>query len=508
MIDTITSVSKILFNEGIEIPLTGGTSSEEQEYQPNADMVWARQVCENDVQDGFTGKFLIMLGDLSETTPLPILPKGAIKTSDGVYYTNDKSVVVTVTHTWDDTNARISESYQGRYNKVRWVISYSSDGILNSQNTISNKAIYVCFSNINCKQALGNSLPHNLVECIEFINNATLSGNTVKFSEAPVLKAIFFPNTSNLTSLFGAFTDNYNLKFISLSNTENITSLQNAFKLCYSLEKVVLPNTKKVGSFAYAFQGCVNLKNVEFDTTNSTENTYMFSGCSLLEKANILTRTDDTTYYCDYIFNECVSLKEVSIDTSNARSLTYAFYKCMTLENLQKLNLKNISSLNNTFSSCYNLRKIELENTENLLNITNMCYRCAYLEDVLGLNLINVTNASSAFGSCRSLKNLILKNIKISLALSDCPLSLDSLTNIIKELHDNTSGTSTKTLTVGTANLSKLANVYVKLIDITDEMRAEDEYIDNKKPFVVCESTDEGAMLISEYVTSKNWQLK
>ena len=38
-------------------------------------------------------------------------------------------------------------------------------------------------------------------------------------------------------------------------------------------------------------------------------------------------------------------------------------------------------------------------------------------------------------------------------------------------------------------------------------MRAEDEYIDNKKPCVVCESTDEGAMTLTEYAISKNWAI-
>ena len=49
--------------------------------------------------------------------------------------------------------------------------------------------------------------------------------------------------------------------------------------------------------------------------------------------------------------------------------------------------------------------------------------------------------------------------------------------------------------------------IYVKLIGATDEMRAEDPYIDNKKPCIVCESTDEGAMTLKEYGISKNWNI-
>ena len=39
------------------------------------------------------------------------------------------------------------------------------------------------------------------------------------------------------------------------------------------------------------------------------------------------------------------------------------------------------------------------------------------------------------------------------------------------------------------------------------KMRAEDDLIDEKYPFARCESTDEGATLITDYISVKNWKL-
>ena len=38
-------------------------------------------------------------------------------------------------------------------------------------------------------------------------------------------------------------------------------------------------------------------------------------------------------------------------------------------------------------------------------------------------------------------------------------------------------------------------------------MRASDILVDRKLPFEVCNSTDSGAMTISEYLALKNWQI-
>lgn len=159
-----------------------------------------------------------------------------------------------------------------------------------------------------------------------------------------------------------------------------------------------------------------------------------------------------------------------------------------------------------------NLTEIIIDgDTSNVKSYSAAFRRLNKVITIKTLDLLNNTSAYEMFYECRALENLVLKNIKISLQIGSGSswghlLTLDSLLNTIKECWDMSSSTS-KTLTVGTANKTKLTSVYVKLIDITDEMRAEDPYIDNKKPFVVCESTDEGAMLVEEYITSKNWVL-
>lgn len=150
-----------------------------------------------------------------------------------------------------------------------------------------------------------------------------------------------------------------------------------------------------------------------------------------------------------------------------------------------------------------------LSDTSKGTNFSYMFYGCSSLTTTPTLDLRNANSISYMLNNCSKLTNLYVKNIKANLQIGYHSswghlLTVDSLVNTIYECRDTG---SIKTLTVGSANLSKLANVYVKLIDITDEMRAEDDLIDEKLPFEVCESTDEGAMLIANYVGLKNWKL-
>ena len=255
---------------------------------------------------------------------------------------------------------------------------------------------------------------------------------------------------------------------------------ENAFAAEYYNNKVTASN--KGSMFRY----CDRLTTVPlFDTSNVTSMTYMFEGCSKLTTVPLF-------------------------DTSKVVTMLSMFSGCSNLTIVPLFDLSSTIGVDSMFMSCIKLETLPLFNTSKVTTFANTFQNCTALTMVPSFDARMVTNTRNFVYGCKKLVGCYLRNIKADLQVGSGMtyghlLTLDSLKHLIYELR-NTG--SMKTLTVGSANLDKLANVYVKIIDITDEMRAEDDLIDEKLPYVVCESTDEGAMLIRDYVFEKNWQLK
>lgn len=143
------------------------------------------------------------------------------------------------------------------------------------------------------------------------------------------------------------------------------------------------------------------------------------------------------------------------------------------------------------------LDKLDFSGTTNM---NSMFDGCSSLTTIPQMDTSNVTNMSSMFKGCRNLTNLDLRNIKVNLQISNGTLyghllTVDSLVNTIKEL---VTQTSYFTLTMGTNNLKKIANLYCKIIDDTDP----------KKTMELCESTEEGAMRLTDYAQLKKWNIR
>ena len=280
-------------------------------------------------------------------------------------------------------------------------------------------------------------------------------------------------------------------------------------------------DTSKVTTMAHMFYNCDKLQTLDLSSFNTSNVTYMndmFRSCTSLTELDISSFNTSKVTNMTYMFYYCQKLQTLdlsSFNTSNVTNMAQMFNECTSLTelDLSSFNTSNVTDMSNMFNGCSALTELDLSsfNTSKVRTTYIMFNNCKELQNIIGvIDMRSVRVNNYMITGCNKLTNITLKNIKINLQLGSGTtwghlLSLDSLTNAINELWVNTGSATTK-LTIGTANLAKLDNVYVKLVTITDEMRAEDEYIDNKLPFVVCESTDEGAMLILDYAQNlKNW---
>lgn len=270
-------------------------------------------------------------------------------------------------------------------------------------------------------------------------------------------------------------------------------------------------DTSKVISMSYMFLSCKKLININLtniNMNNVTSASSLFGFCSALMNIYGLNISKVKDGY--QMFNNCSKLQTIdSLDISEMTESTWMFSGCSTLKNISILNSNKLLNTGNMFSSCIALENLIID-TSSVQIFSYMLSSCHALTTVT-LNLLNGTVLSGIISNCRNLTNLTLKNIKVSLQIGDGTswghlLTNNSLINTIQELWDLT-GQTAQTLTMSTTSKENIANIYVKLITPTQEQIEADPYINNKKPCVVCESTDEGAMLITDYAGLKNWTI-
>ena len=230
---------------------------------------------------------------------------------------------------------------------------------------------------------------------------------------------------------------------------------------------------------------------------------YLFSQYSGTSVNELISYNDtENVTNMDYMFYGCSKLTSIpQLDTSKVTTMASMFQKCSKLTTIPQLNTSKVTNMVSMFQNCSNLTTIPQLNTSEVTNMASMFQNCSNLTTILQLDTSKVTNMSNMFYGCSKLSYLKLLNVKISLRIGSETsyghlIEKDCLIQIISELIKPSSGT--RTLSMGTANIEKLADTYVKLLDDDGS---------GKYPFAVCKSTDEGAMTITDYCTAKNWTL-
>ena len=187
------------------------------------------------------------------------------------------------------------------------------------------------------------------------------------------------------------------------------------------------------------------------------------------------------------------------LEAMKLSDFSYFCYGGARTEALNVIDTSNGTNFNSMFYNCSDLTTVPKLNTSKGTNFSNMFFACISLTTIPELNIGNGTNFNNMFQNCSRLTNLTIYNIRKSITIGSGTswghlLTVDSLVHTIQEL---CAASSSQTLTMGSANLEKIANLYCKVIDGSNE----------KKPMELCESTDEGAMTLTAYANMKNWNL-
>lgn len=191
------------------------------------------------------------------------------------------------------------------------------------------------------------------------------------------------------------------------------------------------------------------------------------------------------------------------LDTSKVTDMSNMFNGCKALTTIPQLDTSNVADMSSMFFGCAALTAIPSLDTSNVINMSNMFSGCSALTSIplLDMNkVIGSYSTSSMFNKCENLTNLTLLNIHQHIDVKESPLlTTDSLVNTMKECIKQT---STRTLTLHATSKANIANVYVKFTDGSTTID-----VGQKGNVVVCESTDEGAMLITDYMALKSWSV-
>ena len=223
----------------------------------------------------------------------------------------------------------------------------------------------------------------------------------------------------------GMFRDMTNCSSIDLSgfDTSASTDMSYMFYRCSVLPSLDLSgiNTSNVTAMMYTFGWTSQLSEITFgsgfDTGNTETMEYLFAGTGLTSFDLSIFDTSSLINMKDMFF-QCSKLTSVNasgIDTSNVTTMQGLFNQCTSLTEItfgQNFSTANVTNMMHMFASCSKLTSLDLSmfNTEKVETMANMFNGCSKLQalDVTGFNVSRVTTTESMFESCTSLASLDL----------------------------------------------------------------------------------------------------
>ena len=236
------------------------------------------------------------------------------------------------------------------------------------------------------------------------------------------------------------------------------------------------------------FNGCIQLTTLgrRLDCRNMVIGTGMFMSCHNLQyTTNIdpnsklpfqylsntgnMTKMDKMFAYCGNLIGVSGKLSLSYLKTDACTTMRSMFYQDIMLRVVPMFtSTSNVTDMGFMFWGCndfdafdcnYDMSKVtDIEGMFTNSTITS------FTKNNGPLDFSSVTNATDAFKGCTNLTTLAgFTGLKANLSLSDCPLTVESINNVINEMYDFTGNGVTPsseqgTLTLGPDNLAKLSD--------------------------------------------------
>ena len=176
------------------------------------------------------------------------------------------------------------------------------------------------------------------------------------------------------------------------------TNCSQMFKNKYKLQSINFNsgfNTSNVTNMSSMFEGCSRLGSLNlssFNTSNVTNMSSMFEGCANYSYSEV---------YDDIHPSGLSSINLSSFNTSNVTNMSKMFKGCFLLSslNLSNFNTQNVTDMSSMFEDCADYDEYEYRYTLGLSSI-----------NLSSFNTSNVTNMSGMFKGCWKLSNLSLSS--------------------------------------------------------------------------------------------------
>lgn len=257
---------------------------------------------------------------------------------------------------------------------------------------------------------------------------------------------------SNITNLDSAFLDCNKLRSIDLSDCidwSNITKFVSVFSGCSSLTDIQFDydnvDLEYITSFKEAFKGCAALQgfNPEFyvDMSSATNASSMFEGCESLEDSAFVDSNGDARF-------------DASVGALTDMSSMFKNTKALRTPVMDWIDTSNVTTMASCFEGC-GAEELDLSSWDfssvTIVGYNNMFSDCTSLVtlDISGIDLSIVTMdgaITNMFRNCTSLTNIApftnTDSLGISFKLRWCPLSADSVANVIDMISYTGSGSA------------------------------------------------------------------